>query len=661
MKAYLFLDYETRSEADLKKVGSWVYSTHKSTEILCVAWKIITIGRMGEIVKYKTKSWTPMLGGGCSELLSYLCNPKITLVAHNAFFEQVITRNVLSRVFPHPELKSIPHDRWICTAATAAALALPRKLEHACLALGLTSKKDMEGHRLMLKMTKPRRETKNNKNKWHATEEDLKRLRDYCVADIKAEVALFCKIPKLNPKEYKTWVLDQEINFRGFEIDRPLVLSAIRLIERAEIRLNERLYEITNGRVETTTKRQALLDAINESGIRLPNLTKDTVETALSYGDLDDHTRELLSIRQASAKTSIKKYEAFLNRVSSDNRVRDILKYHSASTGRWSSTGVQIHNFPNKKVPALDTLLTTIKNGNLDELELLFGDPLNALSLALRSVILPSDGCTLFVDDFSAIEARVLLWLANDQNGLDIFIKNQDPYRATAARLFGIAIEDVTDEQRQIGKAIELGCGFGMGDKKFFQTCLDRKVKGVTEELAKLGVKVYRDIHTPVVQFWYNTERAAIHAVKTGNRASINKVTWFTEGDFLYCELPSKRRLAYHKPEIRMKMTPWGENKETLYHWSEHPKTKKWVCEGTYGGRLVENIVQATARDFMSEAMYRVSAANYKVLFTVHDEVVAMKKDGDVKEFRNLMQQIPSWGSGCPIKTEGWTGFRYRK
>lgn len=659
---YLILDYETRSEVDLKTVGAYEYARHPSTEILCVAWKVI--GENKTISP--TRVWSPLLGNGDRpSFLKLMYGIDAKLVAHNAFFEQMITRFVLTKYYPYPELKWIPHDRWICTASLGAMWALPRKLEGACLALKLTNRKDMVGHKLMLKMSKPRRATKNDKSKWHESREDLLRLMKYCAADVDAEGQLLLTLPPLSEFERKIWLLDQKINFRGFKIDTELVDAALTLTAKEGQILNVELKELTNGRVQTANEREKLLRCVRRAGFEVPNLQAGTIKDALIRDDLPPLARRLLEIRANASKTSTAKYAAFKARVGHDERVRDNLLYSGATpTARWSGMGVQVQNLPRGTIKDLDADLAVevIKIKDLELLRLIYGNPLEVLSSCLRSVIISGMGDELFCEDFSAIEARVLLWLADDQRGLDIFRRGEDPYWHMACKIYGRIVAKKGLE-RELGKRAELGCGYNMGWKKFIESCKQYADMVIDAALSKKTVAIYREVHAPVTKMWAAVERAALYAVSTGKKVTVNKVTWFTDGKILYCKLPSGRKMAYYEPQIKYKETPWGKKRATLYHWNQNSLTRKWELENTYGGKLVENIVQGTARDFMAEAMLRVDEAKYNLTLTVHDELLAERKRGlgSQKEFSSLVAKIPEWGKGCPITTEGWQGVRYKK
>ncbi len=654
---YLILDFETYSEADLKRVGGYEYSCHPSTEIICVAWTLGTRGGKWTEVKCSNNDYY--------ELVKLILDNRIIKVAHNAIFEQSIIKNVLGRAWS--SVTDIPPEEFMCTAAMAASHALPRNLEGACLSLDLPIKKDMEGRKLILKWCKPRKPTLKNPSRRHTKPKELARIMQYCATDVEAERLLFERLPLLNPIERKVWCLDQKINFKGFAVDRPLVDAVLKMVETETENLTEELIELTDGRVQTANERAKLLVEIERNGIHMPDLKAKTVQDTLEAGITANPTAmRLLQIRQAVSKTSTAKYAAFESRSRTDSRCRDILVYHAASTGRWGGAGVQPQNFPRGTIKNTDLACEILRTGELGLVRACYDDPMSAFSSALRGVIIPTEGTELFCADYAAIETRVLFWIADHEEGLNAFRENRDLYKEMASIIYGVPVGAVTSLMRQLGKAAVLGCGYQMGAAKFVASCKLQRID-VEEDTAKSAVKAYRSTHHPVVTLWSTIAEAAIRAVQRPHKrffSSHNHTTWFVEDDFLFCELPSGRRLAYYKPEVRWEATPWGDQHPKLYHYSVNPLSKKWELAATYGGKLVENVIQAVARDLMAEAMLRIDEAGFEIVLSVHDEIVAEAPIEDarsVREFENLMATNPEWAAGMPVKVEGWKGFRYRK
>jgi DNA polymerase len=651
----IIFDYETRSEADIKEVGAWEYSTHPSTEVICVAWVEGTLNRDGKIIEgSKGVQSINFLQDDTEEFFWLLKRKDAHFVAHNFFFEYAITKNVLGI--------ELDFKRAECTAARAAALALPRHLVGACQALKLPFQKDMEGHKLMLKMCKPRRATKTSNAKWHESAEDVKRLIEYCEADIMAEVSLYNSTPPLSPKEKLVWELDQKMNSRGVKVDRDLVLNSKELIEEELENLKDETVKLTGGVVDSLTRRDAILKFIRSRGVELPDLTAKTVKDTLPTVT-DPISKRLLEIRQAVGKTSTAKYDAFEARSRSDGKLRDLLVYHGASTGRWSGSGVQLQNLPRGSVKNTDqSCRDVVRFNDIEILRLFYINPMDVFSSNLRGCLLPNENKKFFCGDYAAIEVRVLFWLAGHDAGLGAYIENRDLYREMATRIYNVDLDKVTKDQREVAKRAVLGAGYGMGPKKFGETCRLFGID-VNDDLAVKAVGAYRETHFPVVNLWRDLNRGAIQAAQNPMTViKSGKIKWLVKHGFLWCLLPSGRRLAYYQPEVRYEPTPWGDKHPRLYYQAVNSITKQWGSEATYGGKLTENLVQAIARDLMADAMLRLENKNYEVKLSVHDELLTEASGGDLNQFLKLMGEVPEWAMGLPVKVEGWSsGERYRK
>ncbi len=665
----MVMDFETFSEADLKKVGSWEYSCHPSTEILCAAWRI---GTRATLPEAKTLFWAPQDNNADDsfvEFLDALCNINVILVAHNALFEQVITKNVFFPKYMASYVKrmegKLEPERWLCTASLASAMAIPRKLELAAQVLKLPVQKDMEGHRLMLKWSKPRKPSKKNPNIRHSDSEEYERLINYCVTDIDAELGIFLSLPPLHPLERKVWEMDQRINLRGFQVDRPRVLKILDLIDTEVKNLNDETRTLTLGCVSSTTQRDRILDWLEGEGVYIPDLTSATVKNAIDGGLASGDALRMLQIRQSVSKSSTAKYIAFESRSRYDSRLRDNLIYHTASTGRWGGAGVQPQNFPRGNIKDIDQALQIIDQ-DVEEARFLYGDLMSLFSSCLRGMIVASPGKILDVADYAAIEARIVFWVADHDKGLEAYRQNRPMYEELATKIFNQELKNITKDQRFVGKQATLGCGFGMGPDKFGATC---KMFGhdVSDELARTAVYTYRKENAPVAKLWGRLEKAAIAAIENpGKIFSINHTKWFIRGRFLYCQLPSGRRLAYCDPEIIHIKNKWGDKKPTIYHWGADAVTKKWTKQKTWGGTLTENVVQAIARDLMAAAMLRIEATGmWEIILSVHDELLGERDAKDFgssnEEFCQLMAALPDWAEGMPVAVEGWSGKRYRK
>lgn len=681
---FMILDYETFSEGNLKKIGSWEYSVHKSTEILCASFRIGTLKTLKNAKVYSyapLREWnkhrTDLRTGKI--LGKYLLDKEIIIVAHNALFEQAITRNViLKHLGKLLGLKGpwiIPHERFFCTAALSSVHALPRSLDGATAALGLEHTKDKEGHRLMLKWSKPRKPSKKNPSTRCDNPKEFDRLVQYCEADIYAETDIFLTLPPLIDNERMIWCFDQMINFRGAKVDRELVKKILEMINLEKKNMVKELQKITNGKVTSGGQNAVILKWLSDQGFQLPNLQAKTVNDAIKDEQTPNNIKRVLELRQNLNKTSLKKYIALLNHTTSDGTMRFSLNYHATVHGRWGGAGVQPHNFPRGTLKIKDAdsseidlapiAAEQIKNGaSLEMLKLLYGDVMEVFVSCLRCMIIPREGNKLFVSDFSAIEARVLFWLADHKKGMQAFVEKRKMYEELAMVIFKrTSISNVTKDERFVGKQAFLASGYGAGWKKFQATC-ELLGQPVTTEVAKNAINGYRELHSPIPKLWANLEKAAIAAVlNPGKIYKINKTEWFMKGKFLYCKLPSGRCLHYYGPQIKIERTPWGESKSILYHWTVDSTSKKWVFSKTWGGVLTQNCVGGISRDLLAASMLRIEKSGYEVILSVHDEVIAEKQTGvgDIHEFNNLMKTIPNWASGCPVDVEGFSGFRYRK
>lgn len=657
-------DYETRSEIDIKKIGASLYARHPSTEPMCFSYSIN---------KDEPKLWR-MGDKAPNDFIKFLNNPKNIIGAHNAGFEYLITKFVLPKFLDVPKVHI---ERFRCTAAKAAACSLPRKLEKACEVLDLTEKKDMVGHRLMLKHTKPRTAWKDWDNAGRLWQEPKKYFDDeiereiiykYCIQDVKAEIALDERLPDLSPYEQEVWTLNQKMNFRGIQIDIETVKKIIKMIELTVIKSHEKVKQITKGKVDSALQVQKLLKYLQSIGYNFENLKAPTVKLALASEDISDDIYELLNARQIASKTSTKKFYAMVQKAHTDNRVRDLTMYHGANTGRESGTGLQIQNLAKGNIKDTDKAIEFIKENELEDIELYYAKPMDLFSSCIRGMITASPGHELFVSDYNAIECRIVNWLAGHESVIQTFREfdvsgdiEKCPYRIMASRILGKPVKNITDGERFLGKTAELGCGYQMGDSRFYQTCIEWGVPDVTKKLAKKAVQVYRDTHQPVKQLWFNYENAAIQAVTTKKKVTVNRCSFHCSEGFLWITLPSGRRLAYYRPSIKMEMTPWNERRPKLYYW--YMDQNKWVKGASYGGLLTENICQATARDVAVNGTKLASNGGFKYMFQVHDEVIseAVKGEKNLKEYNDYLSRVPTWAIGLPIRVGGWNGFRYKK
>lgn len=374
---------------------------------------------------------------------------------------------------------------------------------------------------------------------------------------------------------------------------------------------------------------------------------------------MTENARRALEILQALGRSSTAKYEAMAHHMDPrDWRVRGGLLYHGASTGRWSGSGVQPHNFPKGAIKDMDGTWDALMDSET------FPHIMETLSHGLRGAITAGPGQQLYVADYAAIEARVLLWLAEDDDALEVFRQGKDIYLEMAREIYGYECNK-TDHplERSVSKIATLALGFQMGWTKFVATLAAAHIE-VDETFGRKIVEAYRAKFWRVKEMWYAQEDAAVAATKRRGSVVCGRMRWVHEGRFLYCILPNGRRLAYPDAALRDRETPWGAIKQALTYKGIDTHTRKWARQTSYGGLLVENQTQAVARDLMAEAMLRCEASGtYRPVLTVHDEIVceADQGAGSVAEFDALIAHVPDWAAGCPVAAESWNGFRYRK
>jgi DNA polymerase len=675
MQNRVHIDFETRSQCDLLATGSWVYSAHPSTEILCIAYAI------GD---QPVQLWSPFFFDdeeGLQPLFDAI-QAGCEIMAHNAFFERCIWENigVLRNNWPQIEPR-----QWRCTAAKAAVHALPRSLAQCAEVLGLSQRKDEAGKRIMMKLSKPRKFTIRDKSMYHGKSEDFDVLFKYCVQDVEVERAIDRALPDLTPGEQEIWFLDQKINSRGVYVDTECVYSAIQLADHFDEKMNIEINELTGGQVTAITQASALLSWVRKNGLPyIDDLTKGSVATWLENPDIPLPVRRALELRQ-NAKTSVAKYKAFADSTAPDNRIRDILMYHGASTGRWTGKNVQFQNLAKGDLKSMghtmETAIDLLRERDTDEIVRCSNNrPADFLSACLRGMIIAPEGHDMYVADFNAIEARVIYWCANYDKGLELFATGGDPYRAMASKIFNVPIKSIAKDsmERQLGKQVILGCGFQLGPQKFHATCLAYGIN-IEMELAEKAVRAYREEHQEIKQLWYNSESAAIQAtLNRGSAYKAGRVHYVADDEFLYCVLPSKRRLCYYHPQVITAMAPWGKEVPKLTFMAVNSVTRKWEKEVTYGGKCVENYIQGIARDLMASGMLNLENAGYQVALSVHDEAISYREEnsGSIEEYCGLLEKIPTWADdkpyvddfgnshvwrACPVKAEGWKGKRYRK
>jgi DNA polymerase len=691
MDAKPHIDFETRSACDLKRAGVHRYAEHPATEILCMAWCI------GD---GPVHVWTP--GDPDPEPLLTAIRKGALIGAHNAAFEATLWQQTL--LIKHcPHWPQLPITQFDCTMARAAACSWPQDMDSLARVIGLTYEKDKEGSVLMRRMCKPRAPRKGEPEDallWHELPEQLERLKKYCAQDVIVERAIDKRLPPLSKSERKVWELDQTINRRGVGVDLVSVAHARRLLDVEAAKLDEAMRAVTEGSVEKTSKVRALALWLMDMWL-LPNLgtddkgrrivapvTKAVIKDLLSQ-QIPDYAREALETRKQGGMASVKKLKAMQDAASSDSRIRGMFRYCGAGTGRWSGTRVQLQNIlrPLFNPAEIEEMIAYLPNTFADELlEIGFGPVIRCLGSCVRAMLVAAPGYEFIGGDFSNIEGRVLAWMTGEQWKVDAFRafdekRGPDAYKLAYASSFGIRPEDVSDDQRQIGKVQELALGYQGGVGAFRtmganygvivlaegETAPHDAKQVLTEAQADEIKTAWRAAHPNVRAFWYEMQELAIAAVLNPRRAQVSKskqVKYICNNGYLCCQLPSQRVLAYPRPSVRDIEHPKTLKKRpTLHYEGEDPKTKRWSTLKAYGGLLVENIVQAVSRDLLVGAMQRMEAHGWPVVLHVHDEArcEVPVASVDLKEVAAVMAQGEPWSTGLPIAIAVSRSKRYQK
>lgn len=649
----LTIDFETRSECDLKKRGAWVYSEDVSSD-----WTMLAV----KVDSQKTRiMYNPKIVPGLPSEFSYedlrqLMAEASEIEAHNMAFEYAMWTNCL---VPRYGWEPLPKAKLRCSAAKARMCGLPASLEGACAALGLPVQKDKAGHILMLKMCKPRKPTKQDRRKWIEDTESFARMGAYCKTDCDAEHGLSEVLPDLPPFEQRVWLWDLEVNTRGIPVDTVFAARAIEMLADAERRLLAEFRIISGGKVMSPRQVDATLKLLEELECDADNLTSKTVSELLKDESLKPDAKRVLLIRAALAKSSVSKFQTLLNMASRNGDLHQGLIYHGAGTGRWTAKGFQPHNLPRGDFKDTDACVQLILDRDWESVRDWYGMPQAAAATCIRSAIRARPGKVFIAPDLNAIEPRVTAWFADEESVLEIYRNGIDNYRATYARMFNILIKEVTDKQRNDkGKPCVLSLGFGGG-----VNALRKGAKGtIPEEDLKGLVDKWREIHPKIKASWKEMETCAKQAIAQPGRAfwlKNKKLGFLVSGRFLIIRLPSGRRLYYCDPHIGDNGKGWPE---ILFRGAD-PKTKKWVRQNLYGGKIMENVVQAASRDILVENMLKGEEKGYPVILHVHDEAVAEVDEnfGSVKEYEGILATPPAWAKDLPLKAEGWRGRRYRK
>ncbi len=645
MERVLSADIETFSDVDLIKCGVYAYADSPAFEILLFAYSFD--GGETQIIDLAQGEKLP------AEVEDAIFDVSVTKTAYNANFE----RTCLSKYFG----RYIPPESWHCSAVQAAMLALPRSLEDVGRVLGLDEQKMKEGKELIRYFCVPCKPTKANGGRTrnlpcHAPEK-WELFKTYCKRDVDVEKSIRRKLHNfpIPESEMELYRLDQRINDLGVLVDMELVRNAVSCERLHKEIVTKRAYELTG--LENPNSVVQLKGWLGDMGMEAESLSKKAVAEMIA--ETDGEVEELLRLRLMLAKTSVKKYEAIERSACSDGRVHGMLMFYGANrSGRWSGKNVQLHNLPKNYLPDLELARDLVKQGRFEDIELLYDSTPNVLSELIRTAFIPKPGCRFVVADFSAIEARVLAWLSGEQWRLDVFTSHGKIYEASASSMFHVPMEEITkgSSLRQKGKLAELGLGFGGASGALISMgALDM---GLTEDELPPLVAAWRKANPHITQFWWDVDAAAVKAVTEKQRTKVGKIIFEYKSGILFITLPSGRKLSYVKP--RMAVNRFGRDGLTYEGISEN---KKWSRIETYGPKLVENIVQGTARDLLAEAMLRVEKKGYPIVMHCHDEIIAEvpEDSGSVDEMCGIMAVQPEWAEGLPLRADGYQCSFYQK
>lgn len=636
--AVCHVDVETYSTAPLKKVGAYAYAAHPATELLCLAYQTPDMG--------DPLVWVPAWAGMPARLAAWLRTGR-ALAAHNAEFEACI----LAHVAP---LRGFAIDpaRWVCTAAAAAASGLPRALGAALEAMGADEQKDGDGERLIKLFCQPRKATKKDSRTRVTGEdepEDFARLLAYCAQDVRGEKWLHENLPALTPDQQRAFYLTLKMNGRGLPFDLGEVRRARVLSEAIGADIAEKVKALTGG--IAPTQRAKLLAFLKASGIDVPDMRKATLE-ALPPSDL-------ITARLDASRAGTKKL-ATIEACAVGGRFRGGFVPYGAHTGRHSARLVQPQNFIRCTLaPAqVDEVFALINTTGAAAFTQLFDSPLQVIGECMRGFIKPPEGYELISVDYNAVEPRILAWLAGCEGVLADFVAGVDPYKSMAARVFKCGIDEVTPAQRQYGKALVLGCGYGMGPGAF-QAFASGLGLDLTGEQCETFVKLYRQAMPEVVAFWRAVERTATRALRNPDAAfKLGNLTFRMNAHWLEIGLPSGRPIRYPyakaTPAVRFGRPAFDLSFRTTWQ-------GQWVRESTYGAKLVENIVQAVGADVMQEGMHQCDVHGWPLVAVIHDEAVPEVPAGSVapSDVARAVCVMPSWADGLPLKAVAVAQARY--
>lgn len=647
----LAIDVETYSSIDIRTSGAYKYVQAPDFQILLFAYAFN--GEEIQIIDFMNDEVLP------ERVMKALVDPMIIKTAFNANFERN-TIEVDCSV-------NCPPEQWQCTRVKALTLGLPGSLDMVGKAMHFEEDKQKmkEGKALIQYFCKPCKPTKANDGRTrnlpeHAPEK-WEIFKTYCKQDVEVERDIRNKLSRYvtTDSEQRLWELDQHINDRGVETDLSLIERAIECDAAYTKRLKIEAIRLTGlGNPNSPAQLKCWIGA--KIGHEVTSLIKESIPILLEEAN-DDSVKRILELRQLMAKTSIKKYRTMLNARCEDGRVRELLQFYGANrTGRWAGRLVQVQNLPQNHLPDLDDARNCIREGKFDDVEFLYDSIPDTLSQLIRTAFIPAEGNRFIVSDFSAIEARVIAWYAGEKWRLEVFNSHGKIYEASASQMFKVPIDSIKKGSplRQKGKIAELALGYGGSVGAL--TAMGALKMGVVEDELKGLVDKWRESNAHITKFWWDCDKAAKKAINQKTTVCLQfGLKFICDPGVLFIQLPSGRKLSY----IRPKIAEGKFGKPVITYEGMEQTSKQWTTLETYGPKVVENIVQATARDCLGEAMVKVEKANYHIVMHVHDEVIldTPKDKGSLKEVNAIFGEPIDWAPGLPLKADGYETDYYKK
>ena len=641
----LSIDIETYSDVDLSKSGVYPYAESDNFEILFFGYSVD--GHPPQVIDLANGEQLP------DDIIAALTDPNVIKTAYNAMFERIC----ISKHLGLPKGTYLDPTQWHCTMVWAATLGLPMSLAGVGAVLGLDKQKMSEGKDLIKFFCIPDKDGNRHHPKVHPGKWEL--FKSYNCRDVEVEIAIQQRLAKYPVPNFvwNEYHLDQQINDRGIGVDMELVRHAITINEDIKNEITAEIQALTM--LDNPNSVQQMKEWLAENGMETESLGKQAVKELLETAPPE--LAKVLSLRQQLAKSSVKKYDAMLSSHCIDDRIRGMFQFYGANrSGRFSGRLVQLQNLYRNSMPHLDTARDLIKADDIETLDLLFGDIPDVLSQLIRTALVPKAPYKRFiVADFTSIEGVVLSWLAGEQWRLDVFKNGGDIYCISASKIFGVPVvkHGINGHLRQKGKIAELACGYGgsVGAMK----AMGAQEMGLSDDEIQQIVTDWRDASPNIVKLWWDVDRAANKALDTGKMQTAGRLKIGYYDHKLFICLPSGRKLAYIEPEKRLN----SFNRMELTYMGVG-KTRKWERIMTYGPKLVENCIQAIARDILAEAMLRVDATGFDIVAHVHDEMIVEVPNGksSVKELCDMMAESPDWvDDKLPLRADGYECEWYRK